>query len=247
MCRLFLYISKNTRSIPPIYVENFINIAKEGLSKKCGLSPHGDGFGVFWLSDDSYGLYKSLKPIWMDKIILPDAKLYLFHARKAGIGNITFLNTHPFIKKGIVLVHNGNIYGFNRNPARYLVYGNTDSEKFLALMQNYLEYYDDLERAFLEAINSVDLATSLNMIIVSILERKVIGSNIYFRSREKCPSYYTMWMKLTDSELLIASEPFDTDWSPLSKEKGTLTIFTVPIDDITKLKVITLRRKYRIS
>jgi len=239
MCRLFLYISRDTRYIPSIYLERFINIARVGLSKKCGFKPHGDGFGVVWVNDSGYGIYRSLNPIWREEISLPPAKLFLFHARKAGIGDIHLLNTHPFVKKGLILAHNGNIYGFSRKSIKYPVNGNTDSEKFLSILIDFLDYYGNLEKAFVESIKSIDLATELNMIIISILERKVIGSNLYFKPRYNCPNYSTMWIKKTNSELLVASEPLNNDnWSTLSKEIGVLTIFTVSIDDITKIKII---------
>lgn len=248
MCRLFLYLSNNTSHLPRTYLEKFIEIAREGLSKKCGLKPHSDGFGIAWVNENGYGVYKSLKPIWNEKIHLPPAKLFLLHARKAGVGGVSLSNTHPFVKRNIILAHNGNIYGFSREASRYYIEGKTDSERYLALLATFMEYYEDFERSFMEVLRTVDLATALNMIVISLEERKVIVSNIFFKAPKGCPSYYVMWMKRTNGELLISSEPLDDNgWEELSKEPGELTIVTINIDDMNKISLQKTKLRNRTT
>ena len=239
MCRMLLYVTKSEKAISREYIKEFVNIARYGLSAKCGLRPHGDGFGVAWVTARGVGIYKSLNPIWEESIPVFPSLVTLIHARKSSAGRIEIGNTHPFLINNIILAHNGTIYAFKRNPIKYEPMGKTDSEKFLSILAEIFDSYGDLLKAVLEAIMNVELATALNIFSISLTQRRVIVVNLFYRVPKNCQLYYTLWLKREGDEIIISSEPLDReeDWTALSTEPGRMTIVDINLDEPEKLKI----------
>jgi predicted glutamine amidotransferase len=68
-----------------------------------------------------------------------DAAEMLVHLRYASTGNVSLVNTHPFSQDGRLFAHNGVLGDLDRiearlGPNRAMVMGDTDSERFFALI-----------------------------------------------------------------------------------------------------------------
>jgi glutamine amidotransferase len=68
-----------------------------------------------------------------------DAAEMLVHLRYASTGNVSLVNTHPFSQDGRLFAHNGVVGDLDRIEARLgsnraMVMGDTDSERFFALI-----------------------------------------------------------------------------------------------------------------
>jgi predicted glutamine amidotransferase len=68
-----------------------------------------------------------------------DASEILVHLRYASTGNVSLVNTHPFSQDGRLFAHNGVVGDLDRIEARLganraMVMGDTDSERFFALI-----------------------------------------------------------------------------------------------------------------
>jgi predicted glutamine amidotransferase len=68
-----------------------------------------------------------------------DAAEMLVHLRYASTGNVSLVNTHPFSQDGRLFAHNGVVGDLDRiearlGPNRAMVMGDTDSERFFALI-----------------------------------------------------------------------------------------------------------------
>jgi len=68
-----------------------------------------------------------------------DASEMLVHLRYASTGNVSLVNTHPFSQDGRLFAHNGVVGDLDRIEARLganraMVMGETDSERFFALI-----------------------------------------------------------------------------------------------------------------
>lgn len=232
MCRMMLFLSSEEMFIPRNYIDEFKEVAKQGLSSKCGIDPHGDGFGVAWISLNGYGIYKSLKSIWNAEPPIQKSIAYLLHARKQSTGSVSFENTHPFERKGVILAHNGTIYAFNRHPVFYKPFGETDSEKFLCILTEFYDTKQSILDALIETLNTVVAATSLNMFILTIPENKALVVNMFFKQIPNCPNFYTLWMKEEKNYVIIASEPLDKDaWKPLARSPSEKVIVEFKLND----------------
>lgn len=121
---------------------------------------NGDGFGVAWFAEDSHqpALFRSVSPAWSNQNLLELARVVrspciLAHVRAATQGTVSENNCHPFRRGRLVFMHNGDIGGFDRLRRPLLtrlsdsafdgIKGRTDSEHFLALIQDALAEQDD--------------------------------------------------------------------------------------------------------
>jgi glutamine amidotransferase len=69
---------------------------------------------------------------------------FVAHVRYATAGSRTVANTHPFTMRGRIMAHNGGFGGLDRleeqlGPYRGLVEGDTDSERFFALITQQID------------------------------------------------------------------------------------------------------------
>ncbi len=76
---------------------------------------------------------------------------FVAHVRYASTGGLTPENTHPFEQSGRLFAHNGVIEGLDQleaelGDARRLVRGDTDSERYFALITKEIEAAGDVER-----------------------------------------------------------------------------------------------------
>jgi predicted glutamine amidotransferase len=144
MCRLFGLTSGTT----PVRATFWLLDAPDSLEVQSHRNADGSGIGFF----DSAGapvLDKQPEPAFRDEEFVREARqaesaTFVAHVRWASTGGRTVQNTHPFAMHGRVMAHNG---GFGELPRleeqlgsyASLVLGDTDSERYFALITQQIE------------------------------------------------------------------------------------------------------------
>jgi predicted glutamine amidotransferase len=139
MCRLFA-MSGGPRRVGATF---WLLEAPDSLAVQSRREPDGTGLG--WFEED--GTAEVLRhPIaaYEDRAFAQEARevrsrTFLAHVRFASTGGLSVENTHPFVMEGRMLAHNGVIQDLDvldehLGDARSLVHGETDSERFFALV-----------------------------------------------------------------------------------------------------------------
>jgi predicted glutamine amidotransferase len=139
MCRLF----GMTTGGRPARATFWLIDAPDSLTAQSRFQPDGTGLG--WFDDDGIPwVDKAAIAAWEDATFALEARElsaanFLAHVRFASTGGLRPENTHPFIQDGRMLAHNGVIEGLDTleeqlGDHRSLVAGDTDSERFFALV-----------------------------------------------------------------------------------------------------------------
>lgn len=155
MCRFVFYQGSPIR-LSELLTEPDHSLINQSFGAREREEPlNGDGFGVAWFAEDSHqpALFRSVSPAWSNRNLLELARVVsssciLAHVRAATQGTVSESNCHPFRRGRVVFMHNGDIGGFEalRRPllarlsdsAFHAIEGRTDSEHFLALIQDAL-------------------------------------------------------------------------------------------------------------
>ncbi|GAA0349039.1 class II glutamine amidotransferase [Streptomyces blastmyceticus] len=139
MCRLFGMSSAPVRTRATFWLLD----APDSLSNQSHRDPDGTGLGYF----DAQGVphvHKAPIAAYQDRCFAQEAAqvesaTFLAHVRYASTGSLEDRNTHPFLQEGRLFAHNGVVEGLDELDAelgddRQLVAGDTDSERFFALI-----------------------------------------------------------------------------------------------------------------
>jgi len=139
VCRLFGLSSAPERAHATFWLLD----APDSLSRQSHHDPDGTGLGYFD-ADGAPHVDKAPIAAYQDRALAQDARqvrsaTFLAHVRFASTGSLEARNTHPFEQDGRLFAHNGVIEGLGDSPAhlgddRSLVAGDTDSERFFALI-----------------------------------------------------------------------------------------------------------------
>ncbi len=139
MCRLFGLSSAPHRT----YATFWLLDAPDSLRDQSHRDPDGTGLGWFGV-DGTPHLHKAPLAAYEDRAFAADAKqvtsaTFVAHVRYASTGGLDARNTHPFEQDGRLFAHNGVIEGLDAfdahlGPDRSLATGDTDSERFFALI-----------------------------------------------------------------------------------------------------------------
>ncbi|GAA3075724.1 hypothetical protein GCM10020000_71260 [Streptomyces olivoverticillatus] len=115
----------------------------DSLSRQSHRDPDGTGLGYFD-PDGTPHVHKAPIAAYDDRSFAEEARqvesaTFLAHIRFASTGGLKARNTHPFEQDGGLFAHNGVIEGLDRlearlGPDRASVEGDTDSERFFALV-----------------------------------------------------------------------------------------------------------------
>jgi predicted glutamine amidotransferase len=139
MCRLF-GLSAAPRRVRATF---WLLEAPDSLARQSRREPDGTGLGTF-AEDGSPEVDKQPLAACQDQQFVQEAKeressTFLAHIRYASTGGLDPRNTHPFEQRGRLFAHNGVIQDLPALEAelgdyRGLVAGDTDSERFFALI-----------------------------------------------------------------------------------------------------------------
>lgn len=146
MCRLFGL----TAGREPVTATFWLLDAPDSLEVQSHRNADGSGIGFF----DSAGapvLDKQPEPAFRDPEFIREAKhaesvTFVAHVRWATEGGRTVRNTHPFAMRGRIMAHNGGVGELGRLEAQLgdyagLVQGDTDSERYFALITQQAEQH----------------------------------------------------------------------------------------------------------
>jgi predicted glutamine amidotransferase len=139
VCRLFGLISSPLRTHATFWLLD----APDSLSAQSHREPDGTGLGYFD-ADGTPQVHKAPIAAYEDRVFAREARevesaTFLAHIRYASTGGLDVRNTHPFEQHGRLFAHNGVIEGLDAldrhlGEDRSLVHGDTDSERFFALV-----------------------------------------------------------------------------------------------------------------
>ena len=177
MCRLF-----GIRSIMSSRVHSSLLECDNALMRQSG--EHPDGWGVAYYLQGAPHLIKSVSAAVEDNLFrqvggVVASHTVLAHLRKATLGQLSIVNTHPFQYGRWVFAHNGNIRDFGRYRQRLLdaipeeyrryILGESDSEvifyTILATLGRMVDTsaaeirVDDLATACREAVQAITRIT----------------------------------------------------------------------------------------
>jgi glutamine amidotransferase len=122
--------------------------APDSLSAQSRRNVDGSGIGYFDQAGQSI-LDKQPEPAFSDEEFIREAKqavstTFVAHVRWATAGGRTVRNTHPFAMRGRIMAHNGGFGDLARldyqlGTYRKLVLGDTDSERYFALITQQID------------------------------------------------------------------------------------------------------------
>ncbi|HYB87795.1 MAG TPA: class II glutamine amidotransferase [Streptosporangiaceae bacterium] len=139
MCRLLGL----TAGREPVGASFWLLDAPDSLEVQSRRNADGSGIGFFDPSGSPV-LDKQPEPAFRDEEFIREARqavaaTFVAHVRYATAGGRTMQNTHPFAMQGRIMAHNGGFGDLRRleeqlGSYRELVLGDTDSERFFALI-----------------------------------------------------------------------------------------------------------------
>ncbi|MEU5691838.1 class II glutamine amidotransferase [Actinosynnema sp. NPDC020468] len=147
MCRLF-GLSAAPRRVRAAF---WLLDAPDSLARQSRREPDGTGLGVFG-ADGTPLVDKAALAAYQDVAFAREARerestTFLAHIRYASTGGLDPRNTHPFVQHGRLFAHNGVLADLPTLEAelgdyRDLVEGDTDSERFFALITQRIDEQD---------------------------------------------------------------------------------------------------------
>src|SRR5579884_2630486 len=156
MCRLF----GMSGGREPVRATFWLLEAPDSLARQSRRDPDGTGLGYFDESDQPVVLKQPLAA-YEDQQFAQEAKevssrTFVAHVRYASGSPVTLRNTHPFVQDGRLFAHNGvigDVPGLERElgPAMSFVGGETDSERYFALITREIERTQDVGEGIVTA------------------------------------------------------------------------------------------------
>jgi predicted glutamine amidotransferase len=147
VCRLFGLSSAPRRTRATFWLLD----APDSLSQQSYRDPDGTGLGHF-TADGTPRIDKAPLAAYRDHAFAQEARqeesaTFIAHVRFASTGSLEIRNTHPFEQDGRLFAHNGVIEGLDKlddhlAEDRSLVQGDTDSERFFALITRETRRHD---------------------------------------------------------------------------------------------------------
>jgi predicted glutamine amidotransferase len=175
MCRLFGLSASPHR----VHASFWLLEAPDSLVAQSTRNPDGTGLGTF---DDAGHpvLDKAPLPAYADPAFTREARhvsstTFVSHIRYATTGGRSVENTHPFTIDGRIFAHNGVIGGLDQLEVRLgddlrLVHGDTDSERFFALVAKETRAAGDVGAGIAAAVRWVAASLplySLNFVLTT--------------------------------------------------------------------------------
>lgn len=266
MCRLFGMSGGRER----IRATFWLLEAPDSLAQQSRREPDGTGLGSF---DDEDRPVVSKQPLaaYEDKNFALQARevrsrTFVAHIRYASTGALAPQNTHPFEQDGRLFAHNGVIGGLEAlehelGNAMELVHGETDSERFFALITREVERAGEVGEAIVSAASWIAERLpvfALNLVLVTsrelwalrypdvhglyVLERRAGGGSGH-RHLDHASARGSVRVRSGDlatrRAVIVASEPMDEDPGWRALQSGELLHVR---DDLTVRITRALRR-----
>jgi glutamine amidotransferase len=239
MCRLF----GMSGGREPVRATFWLLEAPDSLAQQSRREPDGTGLGTF--DDDGHPVV-SKQPLaaYEDHVFAQEARevssrTFVAHVRYASTGAVSAENTHPFEQHDRLFAHNGVIEDLGRleselgHDGMSLVGGDTDSERYFALITREIERDGDVSAAIVRAASWIaeNLPVfALNLVLISdgelwalrypdvhelyVLERAA-GGPTGARHLEHASARGTVRVRSGDlstrAAVVVASEPMDED------------------------------------
>jgi glutamine amidotransferase len=178
MCRLF-GMSGGREAVRATF---WLLEAPDSLARQSRREPDGTGLGTYD-ADGNPVVSKEPLPAYEDHEFAREARevasrTFIAHVRYATTGQVKPANTHPFEQRGRLFAHNGVIQQLGRLEEHVgedmdLVHGDTDSERFFALITREIERDGDVGAAIARAATWVadNLPIyAINIIVISASE-----------------------------------------------------------------------------
>jgi predicted glutamine amidotransferase len=175
MCRLF----GMSGGSEPVGATFWLLEAPDSLAQQSRREPDGTGLGWFD-ADGTPEVSKQPLAAYEDHKFAQEAKevesrTFVAHVRYASTGGLTTENTHPFELDNRLFAHNGVIAGLDELDAhlgddRQLVRGETDSERFFALITREARRTGDVGQAIASAVGWIAdhlQVYALNFVLIS--------------------------------------------------------------------------------
>ncbi len=249
MCRLF-GISGGPRRVAATF---WLLQAPDSLSEQSHREPDGTGLGAY----DQRGhpvVWKQPLAAYEDRRFANEARevhsrTFVAHVRYASTGAVNLKNTHPFEQAGRLFAHNGvigDVPGLEHQlgEGMSVVRGDTDSERFFALITDAIERGGEIETGIVEAASWVAEhlpVFALNFVLITggelwafrypdthellVLERDAGGPS-GDRHLEHSSSWHTVRVHSADlahaPAVVVASERMDDDPGWRALQSGEL-------------------------
>jgi len=156
MCRLFGMSGGRER----VRATFWLLEAPDSLARQSRRDPDGTGLG-YYDEDDHPVVLKQPLAAYEDQRFAQEAKevssrTFIAHVRYASGTPLTVRNTHPFVQHGRLFAHNGvigDLPGLERElgPALSVVAGETDSERYFALVTREIARTGDVGQGLVSA------------------------------------------------------------------------------------------------
>ena len=157
MCRLF----GMSGGREPVRATFWLLEAPDSLAEQSRREPDGTGVGTF-TPDGAPVIAKQPLAAYEDQSFANEARelssrTFVAHVRYASNGGLTMENTHPFEQHGRLFAHNGVIGGIDRleqelGDAMDAVHGETDSERFFALITREVDRAGEVGEGIVRAV-----------------------------------------------------------------------------------------------
>ncbi len=192
MCRLFGMSAAPHR----VHATFWLLDAQDSLAQQSRRMPDGTGLGTF-TEDGTPRLEKQPVAAYEDSRFAWEAKeresaTFVAHVRYATTGANNLADTHPFEQRGRLFAHNGVIEDLPKLEAelgdyRDLVQGDTDSERYFALITRHIDENDgDVAAGITAAVGWI--ADNLRMLSINFV---LIEAEQMWRSATRTPT--TSW------------------------------------------------------
>jgi glutamine amidotransferase len=176
MCRLF-GMSGGSEPVPATF---WLLQAPDSLAQQSRREP--DGAGIGWFDRDGRpAVDKQPQAAYEDADFATaarelESRTFVAHVRYASDGALTVPNTHPFEQDGRLFAHNGVIGDLEQleaelGDARELVGGETDSERFFALITREISAAGDVDEGIARAARWVAASLpvlSINFVLTTV-------------------------------------------------------------------------------
>ena len=204
MCRL-LWTRAQVPFDPVPHLNTFAGIARNSPEYQ------GHGWGCAWLENDTWQVYRDIRPIWEDDLgQFGQTTLFLAHARSAFRDEgVVVENNMPFFDGEQMFIFNGELQG-----VRIKETGRIGAEKVF----NYLKRFDHGHRldGIRRGVTVIEKRTrylrAMNLIMVDRNASHL--ATLYSEN----PSYFQMYRGLVDEVDVVCSQPYPSsgEWQSIA-------------------------------